>query len=254
MLREMKAKPVLAMVLLLLVFGLVAVHASERKAFTPMDIWKLKSVSDPQLSPDGKWIAYVVSITDFDKNSRNSDIWLVSAEGGEPRRMTTSEKSDNHPRWSPDGKRIAFLSSREETPQIYILPVNGGEARKLTDFPGGAGEMIWTHDGEALIFTGRVYPDCPDLDCVKERDEAKEKNKVSAMVHKHLLYRHWDTYEDDKADHIFYISLEGEGPRDLTPGLEHDAVTYWLASAGREFDLSPDGKDLYFACKQDEDQ
>ncbi len=225
-----------------------------KKPWTPEDIWKLKSVSEPQLSPDGKWIAYVVSVTDFDENSRNSDVWLISSDGGTPRRMTTSEKNDNHPRWSPNGKTIAFLSSRDGEPQIYLLPVSGGEAQKLTDFPGGVEDMIWMHDGTGFIFTGRVYPDCPDLDCVKSRDEEKEKDKVSAMVHKHLLYRHWDTYEDGKAVHLFAMPLEGSEPRDLTPGLEYDALTYWLASVGRDFDLSPDGKAIYFSGKQAEDQ
>lgn len=228
--------------------------SEEKQPWTPEILWKLKRVGDPQLSPDGKWIAYVITVTDFDENKRNSDIWVVSAEGGEPRQMTTSEKSDSSPRWSPDGGRIAFLSSRSDSRQIHIIPFSGGEAVKLTDFPGGVGEMMWTRDGKGFVFTGRVYTDCPDLDCVKERDEEKEKKKVSAMVHKRLPYRHWNTYEDGKAQHLFHISDDGGEPRDMTPGLEFDALTYWLASAGREYDLSADGKTLYFAGKQDPDQ
>ncbi len=229
-------------------------RAEDKKPWTPDDLWKLKSVSDPRISPDGKWVAYVVSVTDFDENSRNSDIWIVPASGGPPRRMTTSEKSDNHPRWSPDGRTIAFLSSRDGAMQIYQLPVSGGEARGLTDFPGGVGDFIWTPDGKGFVFTGRVYTDCPDLECVKKRDEEKEQEKVTAIVHKHLLYRHWDTYEDGKAQHLFHITAGGGEPRDLTPDIVYDALTYWLASAGRDFDLSPDGKTLYFAGKQDPDQ
>jgi dipeptidyl aminopeptidase/acylaminoacyl peptidase len=231
-----------------------ALQASERKPWSPDDLWKLKRVGDPEISPDGKWIAYVVTATDFEENRRNSDIWIVLCDGGTPRRMTTSEKRDSHPRWSPDGKVIAFLSSRDEGMQIYLLPVSGGEARKLTDFPGGVGDMMWMPDGSGFVFTGRVYPDCPDLDCVKERDEEKEKDKVSALVHEHLLYRHWDTYEDGKVEHLFYISTDGSGRRDLTPELKFDALTYWLASAGRDFDVSPDGAFLYFSGKQDDDQ
>jgi dipeptidyl aminopeptidase/acylaminoacyl peptidase len=230
------------------------IAAGEKKPWTPEDIWKLKGVADPQVSPDGTWVAYVVSVTDFEENKRNSDIWIVPAAGGEARRMTTSEKSDNTPCWSPDGSRIAFLSGREGERQIYIIPLSGGEATRLTDFPGGVGDMIWTHDGAGFIFAGRVYPDCPDLECVKERDEEKEKRKVSAMVHTRLMYRHWNTYDDEKALHLFHIPVEGGEPRDLTPGMEYDALTYWLASAGRDFDLSPDGRTLYFSGKQDADQ
>jgi len=244
----------LAVLLVAAVLVFSGVAETAKKPWTPEDLWKLKGVSDPQLSPDGRWIAYVVSVTDFDENSRNSDIWIVPAEGGEPRRMTTSEKGDSSPRWSPDGSRIAFLSSREEGSQIHVIPVGGGEAVKLTDFPGGVGDLMWTRDGKGFVFTGRVYADCPDLDCVKKRDEEKEKCKVTGMVHKSLMYRHWNTYDDGKAQHLFYISLEGDEPRDLMPGLEYDALTYWLASVGRDFDLSPDGKTVYFSGKQDPDQ
>ena len=224
---------VLAVSILLMVFS-ACLHASEKKPWTADDLWKLKRLGDPQLSPDGKWIAYVVSVTDFEKNKSNSDIWLIPAGGGTPRRMTTSEKGDYQPRWSPCGKMIAFLSSRDGDPQIYLLPLHGGEARKSTDFPGGVGDMIWTHDGKGFIFTGRVYPDCPDLDCVTKRDEEKEEEKVTAIVHRRLLYRHWDAYEDGKAQHLFHVAREGGEPRDLTPGLEFDALTYWLASGGRD--------------------
>jgi len=247
-------KRLFAVAALLLIICPLGLEAGEAKPWTPDDLWRLKRVGDPQLSPDGKWIAYVVSVTDIEDNSSNSDIWIIPSNGGEPKRMTTSEKGDSNPRWSPDGKTIAFLSSRDEGRQIYLLPVGGGEAKRLTEFPGGVGDMIWTPCGKSLIFTGRTYTDCPDLDCVKKRDEEEEEKKVSAMVHEHLLYRHWSTYEDGKAQHLFRISIDGGCPVDLTPDLEHDALTYWLASAGRDFDLSPDGKTLYFSGKQDKDQ
>ena len=251
----MRYKSFLIVVFLFLVVCAASLTAvAAKKPWIPDDLWKLKGVSDPQLSPDGKWVAYVVSVTDFEENSRNSDIWIVPADGGEARRMTTSEKGDGSPRWSPDGTRIAFLSSREDGRQIHILPVDGGEAVKVTDFPGGVGDLMWTHDGNGFLFTGRVYADCPDLDCVRERDEEKEKCKVTGMVHERLMYRHWNTYDDGKAQHIFYVAVEGGEPRDLTPGLEYDALTYWLASAGRDYDLSPDGTTIYFSGKQDDDQ
>ncbi len=255
----MKSSGIRCAVIMAVVITLLAVTASgpsagDKKPWTPDDIWKLKRLDSPRISPDGEWVAYVVTVTDFEENGKNSDIWVVSSQGGEPRRMTTSDESDNHPVWSPDGSTIAFLSGRGEDTQIYLLPFGGGEARKLTGFPGGVGEMMWTTDGEGMIFTARIYPDCEDPDCIREKDREKEEDKVTAMVHQSLMYRHWDSYDDGKVQHLFYIPAEGGAPRDLTPGLKFDALTYWLASAGRDFDLTPDGEMIYFSGKQDEDQ
>jgi dipeptidyl aminopeptidase/acylaminoacyl peptidase len=254
-----KSKPALA---LFVAIALLAVFAASpapaqitgKRLFTTDDIAKMKTVGEPQLSPDGAWIAYALTVTNFDKNNRTTNIWLVSAGGGEPRRLTTSEKSDNTPMWSPDGRRLAFLSTRDGDAQIYVLSMRGGEARKVTDFPGGVDDMIWTPDGKGFVFAARTYLDCPDLDCVKKRDEAKENDKVKAMVHEHLMYRHWNTYADGKVQHLFYVDAGGGTPRDLTPKLAFDALTYWLASVGRDFTLTPDGTMLYFSGKQDTDQ
>jgi dipeptidyl aminopeptidase/acylaminoacyl peptidase len=234
--------------------SLSAAPAADKQPLTPGDIWRLNSVGEPQLSPDGKWIAYTLTTTDFDKNSRNSDIWIVSAEGGEPRRMTTSEKRDDTPSWSPDGATLAFISARGGDPQIYVLPVAGGEARTVTGFPGGVDDMIWTPDGKGFVFAARTWLDCPDLDCITKKDKEKEESKLGAIVHERLMYRHWNAYEDGKVQHLYYTPVEGGAPRDLTPALKFDALTYWLASAGRDYEISPDGVTLYFSGKQDVDQ
>ncbi|HVO76778.1 MAG TPA: S9 family peptidase [Candidatus Bathyarchaeia archaeon] len=228
--------------------------AIDKKPLTPGEIWRLKAVGEPQLSPDGKWIAYTVTTTDLDKNSRNADVWLVSSDGGEPRRLTTSEKRDDTPVWSPDGASLAFISARDGDPQIFILPVGGGEARRVTDFPGGVDNMIWTPNGKGFVFAARTYLDCADLDCIKKKDKEKEESKLGALVHDHLMYRHWNEYEDGKVQHLFYIPVDGGAPRNLTKELKYDALTFFLASAGRDFEISPDGGMLYFSGKQDSNQ
>jgi dipeptidyl aminopeptidase/acylaminoacyl peptidase len=231
-----------------------AAPAADKRPFTTADIQRLKAVGAPQLSPDGKWIAYAVTTTDFDANSRNADIWLVPSAGGEPRRMTTSDKRDDTPVWSPDGSAIAFISTRDGDPEIYVLPLAGGEARKVTDFPGGVDDMIWTSDGTGFVFAARTYLDCRDLDCIKTKDKEKDETKLGAVVHEHLMYRHWNAYEDGKAQHLWYVPAGGGTPRDLTPSLKFDALTFWLASVGRDFEVSPDGATVYFSGKQDPDQ
>lgn len=239
----------------LLILGVTSsISASGKEPFTPETIAFLKVVGEPRLSPDGSWLAYTVTVTDFEKNARNSDIWLMPSTGGRARLLTTSEKADYNPVWSPDGKSIAFLSARDGSMQIYVLSLSGGEARRVTDVPDGVGDMMWAKDGQGLIFSAETYPDCADFDCVKERDDSKAKSKVSARIHETLLYRHWDSYDDGKVQHLFYIPVDGSKPRDLTPGLQYDALTFWLASVGRDFDLSPDGKFVYFSGKQDSDQ
>ena len=245
-------------ILVALVFLPVAVSAGEgRKAWTPEDLWKLKRVGSPALSPDGTQVAYQVSETSFNSNSSSTHIRIVGIDGSGDRRVTWATRgSDTHPVWSPDGKTLAFLSTRQGGNQIYGLPfADGGEAHRFFEFPGGVDEFMFAPNGQSIVFAARTWPECKsDLACIRKKDREKKQKKVSAMVHEHLLYRHWDAYEDGKVQHLFRYYLDGSKVQDLTPDLRWDALTFWLASMGREFDLSPDGRWVYFSGKQDEDQ
>src|SRR5262249_4738259 len=132
----------------LLAFHLLASTAlAAGRPMTVDDLLSVKSVTDPQVSPDGKWVVYVVSEIDRDKNKSNSDLWLVSVSGGEPKRLTTSPGADNPPRWSPDGKQIAFVSDRGGSAQVWLLPFERGEARRLTKLPIDVAGPIWSPVG-----------------------------------------------------------------------------------------------------------
>jgi Tol biopolymer transport system component len=121
------------------------------------DLCALHFVGDPQVSPDGARVAFVVTTIDEGADEYRSRIWVVATDGtGSPRPLTSGEKADTAPRWSPDGRRLAFLSTRGGKPQLYLLDLDGGEARKLTDLKGGAGEPAWSPDGRRLAFAAPV--------------------------------------------------------------------------------------------------
>src|SRR6516165_5117480 len=139
------------------------------------DIIKMHRLSEPQISPDGKWVAYTVATPDMDANRNVTNIWLVSTAGGASTQLTQSGH-DSSPVWSPDGSTIAFLSSRSGEAQVYLLSLEGGEAQRLTKLSTGAGLVKWSPGGKTIAFTSSVYPDCKDDECNQKRDEEKEKN------------------------------------------------------------------------------
>lgn len=217
------------------------------------DMIAMHGVSDPQISPDGKWVAYVVSTPDMQANHSVSDIWLVPTTGGAERELTRGG-SDSRPRWSPDGKKIAFLSSRDGTQQVYVISIYGGESSRLTLLSTGADNEVWSPDGKLMAFVSSVYPDCKDDDCNKSRDDAASKNAVKAHVAERLLYRHWTAWADGKRSHLFVIPANGSGaPMDLTPGADYDVPPFNLG-APEAIAFSPDSKELCFTANTDNDE
>jgi dipeptidyl aminopeptidase/acylaminoacyl peptidase len=150
------------MVTLSLSICVVGALAQQKREMTFDDIMALKNVSDAQVSPDGRWVAYVVTSTDMKENATDADVWLVSTSGGGPVRLTTSKKNDNQPRWSPDGKRVAFISAREEKPQIFLISPTGGEAEKLSDSKTGVQSFQWSPDGRFIAYTTFPTPKADD--------------------------------------------------------------------------------------------
>ena len=226
-----------------------SVPAEEKHPITFDDLFGMGRVSDPQISPDGKRIAYTVTWYDIEKNKGNSDIWIVSIDGGEPIQLTNSPKDDSHPRWSPDGKRIAFISSRTETPQLWMIPSDGGEAKQITTISTGASGVEWSPDGKHLLFTSDVYPDCPNDSCNKARDDEKEESKVKARIIDKLLYRHWNHWREGKVSHLFIVPDSGGVGNDLTPG-EDDVPPISLGSS-HDYTFSPDGREICFVKNPD---
>ena len=224
-------------IVILCVLGLAAaapaVRGQAKQAITFDDLIRLDRISAPQVSPDGKWVAYKVATPDKEANRSVSNIWLVSTAGGEPRQLTRSGR-DSRPEWSPDSSAVAFLSARDGAQQVYVISTSGGEATQLTHISTGADNVLWSPDGQTLAFTSEVYADCRDDACNSQRDAARAKSKVKARIYDHLLYRHWNRWSEGRRSHLFAIARSGGVARDLTPGANYDVPPFSLSS--------PDGK------------
>jgi dipeptidyl aminopeptidase/acylaminoacyl peptidase len=214
------------------------------------DLIGMHRISEPQVSPDGKWVVYTVGTPDMEANRNASNIWVVATAGGAEVQLTRSGH-DSSPVWSPEGKTIAFLSSRNGDSQVYLLSMDGGEAHPLTKLSTGADMVKWSPDGKTIAFTSSVYPNCKDDDCNSKRDAEKEKGKVKAHVAEHLLYRHWTHWNDGKRSHLFVVAADGSGtPRDLTAGADYDIPPDERSGPG-DINFSPDGKEICFTAVTD---
>src|SRR6516164_4751287 len=236
--------------LIALVVTLFSYGQTTKRAMTFDDLIKLHRITGATISRDGKWIAYSVATPDLEANRSVSNVWIVSASGGEPMQVTQGGR-DNSPAWSPDGKALAFLSARDGNSQVYLLALEGGEAKRLTQLATGADLFHWSPDGKSIAFTSSVYPDCKDDACNTKRDEEKEKNKVKARIYDQLLYRHWDHWSEGKRSHLFVLPVDGSSaPKDLTPGADYDVPPDERGGVG-DFNFSPDSRELCFTAVTD---
>lgn len=248
----------LPVLLVLLLAAALPVLAAPKRPIELADLFKFKRVSDPQVAPDGRHVVYVVSEVVWDENRTQSDLWLVDTATGAARALTSTPRNERSPRWSPDGRWLAFESNRGGDYQIWLLPMGGGEARQLTTLATGASGPRWAPTGDRLAFVSAVLPEFSALPFAeadarnKAALAAREKDPVKVRVATQLLYRHWDSWHDGRRQHVFVVGVKdgaavGE-PRNVTPG-ENDAVpTSSTFSAGEEYDFSPDGRLLAFTA------
>jgi dipeptidyl aminopeptidase/acylaminoacyl peptidase len=256
--------------LLVLAFTLPAI-AQSKHPFTFDDMMKLKRVGDPQVSPDGKWVIFSVVDVDLGANAKTPHIWIVPTAGGQEREIIADQDADR-PRWAPDGKRFAFLSTKEGGSQVWVAEFDTAQGtaafpRRVTSLATEADGELWSPDGKHLLFTSNVYPACDDapeaeVKCNEQKLKEAEQAKVKAMIFDGLLYRHWNAYKEGKRGHIFVIRAEGprfvkdysgphvdEPPRDLTPG-DYDAPVFSLGGQD-DYAFSPDGQEICYASNHD---
>ncbi|RKY88257.1 S9 family peptidase [candidate division KSB1 bacterium] len=230
------------LLLIVLFFFTIQLFAQEKHSITFDDFIKIKRINSLKISPDGKWIAFVITEMNKEKNNSNTDIWITSTDGGELKRITTSENADFNPEWSPDSNELAFISTRSGSPQIWKININGGEAKQITNIHTGVSGIVWSPDGKYFLFSSSVYPDC-------KNDKEKLKSKVKAKIFNELLYRHWNSWRDGKYNHLFIISSSGKDYKDLTPG-KHDVPPISLGGS-IDYSFSPDGKEICFTMNEE---
>lgn len=234
-----------------LIAALIASSAVFARPMTFEDLAAMRRIGAPRVSPDGKWIAYDASTIDLAANVRKSAIYLMRADGTQPKQLTDGAKQDEGPAWSPDGKTIAYVSNRDGgAKQVYLHDVASGKSRKLTNLSSGAASVKWVPDGSGVVLVSDVHPDCGvDPECIKQKDAAAAEKVVKARVIDSLLFRHWNAWQEPTRAHILHVALDGKA-RDLTPGT-FDAPPFSVGG-GDEFDVSPDSKELVFARNTDE--
>ena len=224
--------------------------SAQKRAITFENFLALPSVGDPQLSPDGRWIAYTVTTYSLQDNRGSSRIWLVDVNG-QARQLTQGPGSDRQPRWSPDGATLAFVSTRQGGAggggggaQLWVLGLAGGEARRVTSLPDGVSDPVWLPDGKGLLVTSDVkWP------ANQEIDRRNGDYPTDARLWTDLFYRHWDDWRAGRRQHLYSVTLADGHATDLTPG-DRDVPTIATSGAG-DVSVAPDGREIAVAVHGD---
>lgn len=226
------------------------------------DLFAFKRVAAPQISPDGKWVVYQLATVDLEKNKSSTALWVAATDGKTPPKALTDPKGkrDAAPRWSPDGTRVLFESSRSGSSQLWVVGTDGGEPKQLTAISTGASGGVWSPDGASVAFVSTVYPEFSEKPFAesdklnKAKDEEIEKSPVKAKTFTRLFYRHWDDYVGDKRQHLFVCKADGTGAHDATPGDRDANPTSSTFSSGDDYTFSPDGKYLVFTAVPEKEE
>lgn len=218
-------------------------NAQSKRILVPSDVYRLQDVSAAQVSPDGNWVAYVVSTVDTTKDSRDNNIWMISWDGKQNIQLTYSKEDESSPKFSPDGKYISFLSSRKdgnekendkELSQLWLLDRRGGEAKKITDVTGDIDDYEWSPDGSKVLMV------IEDQDF---SDTASSEIRKPYVMDRYQFKKDYVGYLDRRAKHLYMLDLATQNIDTLTTGVYDET----------EPDFSPDGKQIVFTSNRTQD-
>ena len=230
----------------------------------------MKRVSDPQISPSGRWVMFSVTEVDLEKNSKVNHLWVVPLAGAaaKERQVTFWKEGESGGRFSPDGRHVLFTAtdSKSGLSQIFLATWNEragtlGTPTRLTNVSTEADGAVWSPDSQRILFVSRVYPECSEgsswleeENCDRRKDEAAAANPVKAQVWDHLLYRHWNNYVGPKRSHVLVVSAtDGNAMRDLTPRQDigdAEAPTFSLGGPVG-YAWAPDSKEIAYVTNLD---
>jgi len=237
---------------LFLVLGLVTTAGAGRAQvgphpFSVHDMLAMDRLSDAQVSPDGTQVAFTVRVTDVAANKGRSDLWLAAADGSRVRRLTSHEANDSGARWGANGW-VYFLSSRSGSSQIWRLDPSGGEAVPVTSLPLSVSAFEIVPQTKSFLLVMEVFPGLGIAGTV-ERDAADAKKQTTGQTYDELMFRHWDSWEDGKRNHLFILAdAPGAEPVDLMPALDADVPTMPFGGL-EEVAVSADGGTVVFTAK-----
>ena len=225
-----------------------AVVPAASHPFSVMDLVSMQRISDPQLSPDGRRIVFVVRSTDLEANRGRTDLWIVDVDGKNLRPLTSHAENESSPAWSPDGRSVYFLAGRGGSEQVWRLPLDGGEASAVTSQPLDVDSFRLSPDGRTLALSMRTYADCADAACAAKRVEEQSKKKATGTVYDALMIRHWDTWLDGRRNHVFTVPVAGGTAVDLMKGMNTDCPGRPFGGV-EDYAFTPDGKGIVFSAK-----
>ncbi len=226
-----------------LVVGLVlgvARGVAAQRAVSIDDLYRLRHVSDPQVSPDGGWVSYTVTVPDSIHDRTDSDIWMTSWDGSRTLRLTWTPGKEHAARWSPDGRFLAFLTARDdkhEADQIWLLDRGGGEAERITDLPGGVSDYTWAPDSKRLT----LIASDPDSNAIaQESDTVLAKRRPPIVIDRLQFKKDEVGYLTHRHDHLYLLDLASRKPELITPGDYDELSPAW----------SPDSRSIAFVSKR----